>query len=496
MRTLADQVPGGALARLRVRLRDALAPLRESARPIAAAPLSGAHRAWLAALAALACGLCVVLYAAVAPGGMTTDSIFQLRQAQGREPFNDWHPVVMSLVWKGLLTLTGSVGSMAATQVAVAGCCAVLLSWYLLVMTRSRALSLLGLLLLVLPHTANLLGTVWKDTQMALALTLAVVCLLLLRVRGSGRRARWTLLGTIVVAVLYAALVRKNAVLGIVPLVVLAVVLVLRLRRSGGVRRILAVSGAALTLLGAAVAGIGGLLDAATGATKTGQVTQVMLDDLIFAVPAAAIEASPSAPPELARKLAAARAVCAETGAIWDSYWDCYGRGADGRGFTAIEHREKVTALWLEQIPRHLPEYVAYRLRTTGELLSTSDLEFILTEEDPEHGEPVRFPVLNQAFAAYVADGAVQFAPFLFRGWFWLLLGVLGCVVSCTRIRPSLTAAAVFLSGTLYLVGFVPTAPAADYRYIYWSALSVLLGALVLLAEQARERPPGSAGER
>lgn len=496
MRTLADQVPGGVPARLRVRVRVALAPLWESAGPIAAAPLSGAHRAWLAALAALAGGLCLVLYAAVAPGGMTKDSTFQLAQAQGRVPFNDWHPVGMSLVWRGLLALTGAIGSMAAAQIAVAGCCAVLLCWYLLVMTRSRALSLLGLLVLVLPHTANLLGTVWKDTQMALALTLAVVCLLLLRVRGSGPRLRWTLLGVIVLALLYAALVRKNAVLGIVPLVVLAAVLVLRLRRSGGVRRILAVSGAALALLGAAVAGIGGLLDAATGATKTGQVTQVMLDDLIFAVPAAAIEASPSAPPELERKLAAARAVCAEKGVIWDSYWDCYERGADGRGFTAIEHREEVTALWLEQIPRHLPEYAAYRLRTTGEFLFTSDLRFILTEEDPEHGVPVRFPALNQAFAAYVADGAVPAVPFLFRGWFWLLLGLVGCVVSLSRVRPSLSAAAVFLSGVLYLAGFVPTAPAADYRYIYWTALSVLLGGLVLLAEQVHLRLPGSAGER
>lgn len=131
-----------------------------------------------------------MLSAAVAPGGMTTDSIFQLRQAQGTEPFNDWHPVVMSLVWRGLLMLTGSVGSMAAVQVAVAGCSAVLLSWYLLVMTRSRVLSLLGLLVLVLPHTANLLGTVWKDTQMALALFLAGACLLLLRVRGNSPRAR------------------------------------------------------------------------------------------------------------------------------------------------------------------------------------------------------------------------------------------------------------------------------------------------------------------
>lgn len=426
---------------------------------------------------------------------MTKDSTFQLDQAEGRVPFNDWHPVVMSVLWRELLVLTGSVGSMAAVQIMVAGCCAVLLSWYLLVMTRSRVLSLLGLLLLVLPHTANLLGTVWKDTQMALALSLAVACLLLLRVRGNSSRARWGLLGTAALALVYAALVRKNAVIGIAPLVVLAAVLGLRLRRSGGWRRILAVSGAAFALLGAAVAGIGGVLDTATGATRTSQVTQVMLDDLIFAVPADAIDASPSAPPELKQKLAAARGVCAETGVIWDSYWDCYGYGADGRGFTAIEHVDEVTALWLEQIPRHLPEYAAYRLRTTGELLLTSDLEFILTEEHPEHGVPVRFPALNQTFASYVVDGALRYAPFLFRGWFWLLLGVVGCVISFSRPRPSPTAGAVFLSGVLYLAGFFPTAPASDYRYIYWTALSVLLGGLVLLAERGQERLHGSAEE-
>ena len=106
--------------------------------------------------------------------------------------------------------------------------------------------------------------------------------------------------------------------------------------------------------------GIGGILDTATGATRTSQVAQVMLDYLIFAVPADVIDASPSASSELKQKLAAARGVCAETGVIWDSYGDCYGRGANARGFSAIEHVDEVTALWLELIPRHLPMYAAY----------------------------------------------------------------------------------------------------------------------------------------
>ena len=107
----------------------------------------------------------------------------------------------------------------------------------------------------------------------------------------------------------------------------------------------------------------------------------------------------------------------------------------------------------------------------------------------------MRFPALDQMFASYVVDGALQFASFLFRGWFWLLLGVAGCVVAFSRLRRSFTAAAVFLSGALYLAGFFPTAPAADYRYIYWTALWVLLGGIVLLAERGRERLRGSAEE-
>lgn len=450
-------------------------------------PFERGQWVWLGCVAAIAGVLAAVLAVAVYPGGMTKDSYFQLAQARGSVPFNDWHPVVMSVIWRALIALTGSIGAMAVAQIAVAWLVAVLLSWFLLAASGSRIVSLGGLLVLVLPNSVNILGTVWKDTQMALALGLAVGCLLLARMCRGGRSCR-VLLGTAFAALVYATLVRKNAVLAVLPLLLLASVLFVRLRGAVTLRRAAATGAAALAVLGGAVLGIGSAVSAATGATSNSQFTQVMLDDLIFAVPPESIAASEKAPPELVGKLAVARAECREKGVIWDAYWDCYGAGANGRGFTAIEHVDEVSALWFEQIPRHLPEYIRYRLMTTGELLSTSDLEFVITAEDAEHGVPPAAPELDRGLAAYVMGAAEGWGAWLFRGWFWLVLGVAGCAIALSRWRPSPTAGMIFLSGILYLAGFFPTAPAADYRYICWSALSVVIGGLVLLAEMVRDR--------
>lgn len=63
--------------------------------------LGRGETAWLCCLAGVFALIAVVLFRAVAPGSMTTDTFFQLDQALGTEPFNDWHPVIMSVICDG-----------------------------------------------------------------------------------------------------------------------------------------------------------------------------------------------------------------------------------------------------------------------------------------------------------------------------------------------------------------------------------------------------------
>ncbi len=420
---------------------------------------------------------------------MTTDTFFQLDQALGREPFNDWHPVVMSLVWKWLIAATGEIGSMAALQVGFAWLASVLTCYYILKTTRNRCLSLLGFLILVLPNSANIVGAVWKDTHMALAMYLAVVCILVFRLRG---RFQWVFLGMAILALLYATLVRKNAAVGVVPLLFLVTTVLLVNRSSFSVKKAVAVFAVAIAVFGGVVLVIGKSINVATGATSNSQVTQIMLDDLIFAVPQSAIESSETAPPALKSKIADARQECEDVGAFWDAYWKCYGRGASGEAFTEIAHPDAVKSLWIEQVPRNFPRYLDYRAMTTAKFLFTSNLQFASTEEKEDLGVSQYAPKLNDALRSYVVDLGLKQLPWLFHGWFWLALGVAGVVASVRGSRPSITATAIFIAGLLYLVSFFPTAPASDYRYIYWSALSVVIGLITLVAERtsARRRTP------
>ena len=64
-----------------------------SARPSSTieAPLNRRHRLILAASAVIGALLAWLLYAAMAPGGFTADTVFQLEQAQRTAPLNDWH---------------------------------------------------------------------------------------------------------------------------------------------------------------------------------------------------------------------------------------------------------------------------------------------------------------------------------------------------------------------------------------------------------------------
>lgn len=304
---------------------------------------------------------------------MTTDTFFQLDQALGIEPFNDWHPVIMSVIWRWLINATGDVSSMAAAQIGVAWFGATLTSYYLLNATHQKSLSLLGVLVLVLPNSANMLGAVWKDTHMSIALYVAVVCILVFGQRVQGR---WIFLGGAVLAMLYATIVRKNAIAGVLPLIALGVILVLISCHKLNLKQLFLAGLVSLIAFGGAVMGAGYILNAQTNATSNSQFTQVMLDDLIFAIPQSAIDTSEIPPDELKSKIADARRECESKGVFWDSYWKCYGRGADGEPFTEIAHPAEVSALWMEQVPRHLPRYFDYRAMTTAKFLFTSNLQF------------------------------------------------------------------------------------------------------------------------
>lgn len=450
---------------------------------------------------------------AYSPGGYHSDGLFQLAQALGEEPWNDWHPIVMSVLWKVLIDSTGSIASLMYLQVALTWLASVGLGLLVYDVTRRRPLSLVTTVIPLLPWVANVLGMLWKDVHMMTALFLCVVLVLwAARIGGAAAgtgRARlrsvlvWVLLGLAALALVYGVLVRKNAVFAALPLVWLmltvAVPQMSRVPRLGGLLRswkraaVALVAGMLLLVLGVQLAGK--LVDASVGgAERTGQITQVMLDDILFTITADEIDAL-DIPAELKQKFHASQAVCPPDGGpegdghLTDAYWRCYGMGENG-GYTRLAYDEEIRALWFDWVPSHLGRYVEYRFTTFVRFLFATDYKIQIVNKENPYGLVRDHPQAHVAMTDYT-NRFVEDLPWTFDAWLWTALLGTALYLGVRRTRLfSRSVIALTTSGLFYMLGYIPLVPANNYRYIYWPVVACLAAWALLGAERSlRARP-------
>ncbi|MDX3640528.1 hypothetical protein [Streptomyces sp. MB09-02B] len=441
---------------------------------------------WIWWLTAVAVACCVATTIVFTPGFMSPDSIDQLRQAMGRTPLTDWHPPVLSLLWRALIAVTGTPASMAALQSVVLWGALWVLARCVWGMTRSRAGSLAVLGLGLTPPVLTFVGVVWKDVHAACALLAACAVAfvgLRLRDRGLSPRMRWGLLSLGVFFLAYAVLVRKNAFLAAIPMFVL---LVLALWHSPG-RRTWAACTAAL------VAGV--VLPAAAISllarpVQTNQGAQIVLDDLVHVLTVEELR-SADVRPELRDRLVAAAEECDRVDALSDAYWACYERAPDGLSRDA----DQLTSLWLHEMRGHVSGYLQYRLRVFTALLFETGYVYQPGVFGNDLGIEVTRPRLEATLASYVNGAATDLRP-LFRGWFWLAVALV-LAVRPGRGRFSLPIRALGISSLAYVLGYLPIVPATNYRYVYWPALACALGLLLLWLDRAApDRPTAGSGVR
>ncbi|MEU3887942.1 hypothetical protein [Streptomyces sp. NPDC029041] len=440
------------------------------------------QRYWAWGLAAVAAVCCLATILVFAPGYLSPDSLDQLRQAEGKKPLTDWHPPVLSLVWRALIAVTGSIASLLVVQCLVLWAALWVLARCVWRLTASRGGSLAVLGLGLLPYVLTFAGVVWKDVHAAFALLAACAVAftgLLLRDRGPRPAVRWGLLCLGVLFLAYAMLVRKNAFLAAIPVFVM---LVLALWGAPGRRTWVtctAALAAALVVPAAAVS-----LFAAPLQTKQG--AQIMLDDLVHVLTVDELR-SADVSPALRDRLVASARECERVGALSDAYWACYRRPADGlRGDSG-----EITSLWLREMSGHVPQYVAYRLLLFTTLLFETDYPYKAGVSRNDLGVEVAHPRLRDMLGTYV-KGMARDLPWLFRGWFWLAVALV------LTLRPgrgvcAMPVRALGVSSAAYVLGYLPIMPATDYRYVYWPAIACSLGVLLLLLGRGRQAPPPTA---
>lgn len=451
------------------------------------------------------------------PGRMNVDIANQYLQATGKIPVSDWHPPIMSAVWRVLMDLTGQPGILFVLQVGLVAAACLLLGILTHRLGVPRWVSLLGPGLMMTPWVLSQLTTLWKDTQMAAAMLLAVILLLVVRLKPGW----WVLLLPALGLLVYALGLRKNALFALFPIAVYLAYCFVRfvMSRRGTVpsrsRLVLSVSAVTVIIgliIGGGVKATDAVIASRVTVNQTGQISQIFLDDVMFSVPQKELMAT-DAPIELKKHINQARNKCLKKGEIWDSYWNCYGRGEAGTDFSPIAYQDELRELWMTEVITSPVRYLDYRLSVFSNYFFASSLEYWPGEWNGKAKAadfPSGNPRADYIFEPYVKNFALGTFPMLFKPWFWSLLAVLllglwwhsrrggrssvhsvdgasvggshlGHFDDGVRRRRNLWPEIVMLStaSLFYILGYLPTAPANHFRYTYWPAIAVSV-ALVL----------------
>ncbi|MET9896230.1 GtrA family protein [Streptomyces sp. NPDC006465] len=453
-------------------------------------------RLWPGFLALMA-AVCGYLVSTVFhPGFLTADSVEQLLQAEGTRPVTDWHPPVMALLWRVLIHTTDALSTMAALQTALLWGTLWVLAVALWKRTGSRPLSLLMFGFGLAPHIANFTGVVWKDVHMAYALLAVCAIALFARELPTGHdRARWALLALALLFMAYAILVRKNAFPAVLPLLPM---LVFALWPAPGRRRWLIAVGSLLAFT--AVASV--VVSSATRPIAVRQYAQIPLDDVTHVLTPQEVRSAAEqagATPSFRNDLVETAQNCQRKKILWDAYFTCYPhhpgyKDAIGPHFTADES-DVLVKMWVQQMPHQASGYVKYRTRTFARLLFEGNLRYA---GGTFNGTPKNVhvdPNLDAMMKSYVT-GFAHDVPWLFQAWFWLAVAL---VLTLRRRWPgpwSRELRLLGLSSVLYIACYLPTAPQANYRYVYWPALAGTLALILIAAGAVTRRRALGAGEQ
>jgi hypothetical protein len=142
------------------------------------------------------------------PGYMSPDSFEQLRQARSGQ-FTDWHPPLMSLLWRMLDKIYPGPAPMLVVHNVVFWGAVTLLCWTLVRRAGPLAIVAFGLF----PPVIALLSTIWKDVGFGASLLLTYA-LLVYALDQRSKLAWWASL----LPLFYGIAVRHNAVLAAIPL--------------------------------------------------------------------------------------------------------------------------------------------------------------------------------------------------------------------------------------------------------------------------------------
>lgn len=424
---------------------------------------------------AAAATLAILWLAAFWPGALAFDAAYQWWQARGGETTNI-HGIGMTLLWR-VGEAAGGPGSVFAAEIVLWFAALALLARAVPLAPFGRAACVLGIGLA--PVCAPLFFGVLSDGWLAGALALVAALAL--------APAPWPRARTfaIVLLLLFALLLRKNALPAVLPFVALAV------QRAGALSwRQVWLPAAAVSLVLFALATLAERrverrVDVFP-ATALWDLAAISLAEHELLLPAAshgpnldlddlaqAFEPYANAP-LFARTRAGVVQPFLEPGSALD--------GA-------------VVEAWRDAIARYPGAYVAHRWRVSAALFGSKapDWPHELVYIDgvvPYADNPPLAANSSALHAAVVAFCQGAFASVLFAAWPYLVLALIALVAAWRRRAAprAQVALAVLASGLGYAAPLPLIAPSAELRYLGWTCAAALIGALVAATARMAEK--------
>jgi hypothetical protein len=334
-----------------------------------------------------------------------------------------------------------------------------------------------------LPIILNISGVIWKDVHMAFALLLSSSLLIAVAALKPNKKLRYIAIAFSIIFIIYATLVRYNAFISVLPLIYLVAI------QFSWASSKLRIGLIMLAVLG--TVGVGSVLvNAIAKPQSTHPIAAIMLDDIINAVPRQDIESS-NIPDKLKNVLLKSQAKCKAYEAVRNAFWACVDIGPD-QEVISISHADQLIGFWSKSVIAHPLSYLSYRAQTfLMFLVVPEDTEYVWHEgiTPNELGQTVKFERAENIMKHYIVDWAYRYFPFLFQGWFWLLVGLFTFRLANQKSQFGIYSKSIALSGVLYILLYIPIVVAMDYRYIYWPVIATILaGGLIILDQYTKPR--------
>ncbi|HEY1607597.1 MAG TPA: hypothetical protein VGF77_18565 [Allosphingosinicella sp.] len=411
------------------------------------------------------------------PGVALFDSVYQYAQALTGH-YDDWHPPVMARLWSLLMTVRRGTEPMFVLQLALfwlgigllaAACARRFHRW-----TGWAVLALAALCFL-----SCWMAAILKDAQMVGALAAATGIAGWHRLEA--RRLPLWAGAIILILLLYAMLVRANAVFAVVPLA-------FALFGWPGLRTIRARAAAAIAAMALVILLTPPIDRLLLGAHRSGVENSL----LVFDIDGTAIRAGTG---DVAGVPRAAWTRIAAKGCYDPADWDALGEPGcvpDPR-LTAEADSPPLYRLWLATILRHPLAYAAHRIahfNATMRFFVPANLPGAMSPVDPEDNRLGLGRDPSDAEQAFWNFGEAWTA--LPPGWpcFWLALALVALWPAAKAARsPERDLALAFLvSSVCGGLSYGVVSIASDLRYHLWTILAAGIGIVLLAAAGAIRR--------